>query len=561
MSFKKIYKYLITVLKSIILSKCGGYFSWRSLFNIVIIFGFIYQSIDLTLDYLKFDFTIQMSSVNRNSLPSITICFDKNIIREISKNYYLPINCLAYTDTFESINCLQANFSKIHWRQKQRSICLTLFSEFNDNQFMDTNSNYSTLTIYMDVYWKGTYLLFHEKYSTSHFEFKNQYRIDDRIVYLFIFNYQFKRILPKPYSTQCFDYSINRQNNIRPKSQTDCKLEYMRRKELKECKHNYYWSQNLFKNKEFNLKELMNPNRNNCLIQFDNDGLDQLCPLDCLQTDFIVDISKTDWLVSSIKLFTDKFHHSFMMHEYVPKMIFVDFISTLGGLLSMWLGISLSMVIDNFFSKNEKKIKNISIYLLNRIISYYEFLKISRFIKIIFKILISILMIEQLYEISRNYLIDNKIILVVPKINIIIPDITLNGNLVFINRQIDLNRTKKLLEILKSSNDMLTKWELHDDLLYNVLVANSSNFVKITAIDQISSHISCYLEFENMEKYYVRDFSTYAILAHREAHLSWIIQIFKHYNGFRNSINNQISLRKFTLKYSKTSIKVTILEY
>src|SRR5689334_14563779 len=42
-------------------------------------------------------------------------------------------------------------------------------------------------------------------------------------------------LLSSPYSTDCYDYTDNIRSNVRPKSPTDCKLEYMRRKELEIC--------------------------------------------------------------------------------------------------------------------------------------------------------------------------------------------------------------------------------------------------------------------------------------------------------------------------------------
>src|SRR6195952_2118461 len=96
-------------------------------------------------------------------------------------------------------------------------------------------------------------------------------------------------LLPFPYSTNCFDYSYNQRNNVWPKSQTDCKLEYMRRKELKECKHNYYWIQHLFDNNH----QILDFNKTflNCSVKVDHKFLDTFCQKDCKITDFSVKMS------------------------------------------------------------------------------------------------------------------------------------------------------------------------------------------------------------------------------------------------------------------------------
>ena len=63
------------------------------------------------------------------------------------------------------------------------------------------------------------------------------------------------------------------------KSETHCKLEYMRRKELKECNHNYIWSEKPFlKNTTF--ADLISTHIN-CTVRVNEKLLERVCKKDC----------------------------------------------------------------------------------------------------------------------------------------------------------------------------------------------------------------------------------------------------------------------------------------
>ena len=88
-------------------------------------------------------------------------------------------------------------------------------------------------------------IIYHPQRHPSHFERKNIITFNKmRKIYIIVNKFE-STLLPAPYQSNCQDYSDERKNSY--KSQTDCKLEYMRRKELEICGKNYYWIQYPYK--------------------------------------------------------------------------------------------------------------------------------------------------------------------------------------------------------------------------------------------------------------------------------------------------------------------------
>ena len=50
-------------------------------------------------------------------------------------------------------------------------------------------------------------------------------------------------LLPAPFSTDCFEYSINANDEKSPSTQQMCMFEYMQEKERNVCGQNYFWNQ------------------------------------------------------------------------------------------------------------------------------------------------------------------------------------------------------------------------------------------------------------------------------------------------------------------------------
>ena len=319
----------------------------------LILFGFVYQLYDLTRDYLRYNYLIEVNIRDAVSIvPSITICIrswdqmsphlfhrPKNIVNK-------TIYCTFYRegDLNKKLSCDQID-GQIWMRYKKNSICLTFLNRAD----LMGNINMYGMSIRAYLFRRAEYFI-HPAYSHSHFERTNHFNfeltpiIKTKIKTTVGGRLEIKKweqtLLPYPYSTNCFDYSINRRNNIRPKSQTDCKFEYMRRKELHECKHNYYWSQHLFDDNQ----HILDFNRTfpNCSVKVNQRFLDKVCQKDCQTTQFFADLRKEIYNFAGCYINyyenKDKYIHS----TYLAKMDLIAYFSTLGGLISIYFGFGVS---------------------------------------------------------------------------------------------------------------------------------------------------------------------------------------------------------------------------
>ena len=110
-------------------------------------------------------------------------------------------------------------------------------------------SLYTNLRVSIFAYNRAK-IIYHPQRNPSHFERKNII-VFKKVgkVYIRINKFE-STLLPSPYQSNCQDYSDEQKNSY--KSQIDCKLEYMRRKELEICGKNYYWIQNKYEYKYLN---------------------------------------------------------------------------------------------------------------------------------------------------------------------------------------------------------------------------------------------------------------------------------------------------------------------
>ena len=226
-------------------------------------------------------------------------------------------------------------------------------------------------------------MIIHPNYSPSHFYWNSKITVEYLKIYQFFIKEYVKNLLPHPFATNCFDYSINQRNNVRPKSQSDCKLQQMERIERNKCRQNYYWEQKELKSwkKEYlntglyyNMIILENKT-NNCSIKPNNNLLNEICKIDCKSIDYITeyDIIETKDLYY-IRIITDKYYAFHLNSNYKPKMNFFGYFSGIGSLMSMWFGFCSL----DFVKLLEKLLNRISFCLLRFL--FWQKYKIRSFI-------------------------------------------------------------------------------------------------------------------------------------------------------------------------------------
>ena len=204
-------------------------------------------------------------------MPSVIICFNFEKYVNNENDYH---NCEVSRE-HKFLTC--SNISVlILTRRKNNSICFTYFYE-SDQSIEQGHKVFDFIMIRISGY-DPVQLTFHSHWTPSHFEKLNKFHLIKGET-----DFQFKRtrtrLLPHPYSTDCYDYSSNIANNFGPKSQKECILEEIKRKERQVCGKYFFWNQIVIQNKT----ESLIFNQDNCPpIEYDN-GLAKSCKVDCIQ--------------------------------------------------------------------------------------------------------------------------------------------------------------------------------------------------------------------------------------------------------------------------------------
>ena len=375
-------------------------------FTIVLV-GFIYQFYDLTQDYLQYKYLIEFSieSVN-NVMSSITVCPDDNlkiIYQDKLKKYEKDVHCylLYYAGRRKFEKSCYHNFPEVSIRNRNNSLCLTYLGDLK-NLSKETDMFFY---LFMKANRKVD-VMFHPPNTHSHFEKKLYYLKIGKMSMVELRKTEIKS-LPSPYSMDCFDYSSNALNKVWPKSQTDCKLEYMRRKESRICGRNYHWIQSTERFKNFKLKlDLKFSNTSqNCKVRENEHEFNQICKDHCLQTFYHVHISESETPksfenISSLLIRPVRSYYKKI--TYVGKMSLVKYFSSFGGIISMWMGLSAVSMTDIFYKELNRFL--IFIYYSNVYNSINRFKKYTRHIKFVTKLIFFLLMCSQLFDVTQNYL-------------------------------------------------------------------------------------------------------------------------------------------------------------
>ena len=192
--------------------------------------GFIYQFIDLTNDYLKYQHLIEIDlKLSYSALPAMTLCLKREQLLNQKKKTFL---CMFKNKIF--FNCEKEMMNKTFAMLRKYSICLTFFYE-DKFEFIEA------VTFILRGL-KLVELILNPHWIPSQFEKLNRFIILPGTNY-FEMKWSRTQLLPHPYSTDCYDYSSNIANNFGPKSQKECILEEIKRKERQVEGYNFYWNQ------------------------------------------------------------------------------------------------------------------------------------------------------------------------------------------------------------------------------------------------------------------------------------------------------------------------------
>jgi hypothetical protein len=222
-------------------------------------------------------------------------------------------------------------------------------------------------------------------------------------------------LLPFPHSTDCYDYRRKAKLMNGYNSREDCVVKHLERKEFEKCGCNKKWSYRAFDKSNFSH---ICPEFVKC--DFDSKiqmkSLEKICKNNCYNEYYLDYLIYTKYYyefeLSDAKLLgyykTPKYE---IIFTYLAKMNFVEYLCSVGGLVSIWFGISVydlaltlvneskKWIIRIFGSNNCEKLTLIVFKFKEMISTKFDEI-LSKLILIIF----SILMLYQIFQVITNYL-------------------------------------------------------------------------------------------------------------------------------------------------------------
>jgi hypothetical protein len=374
-----------------------------------------YQIISVTISYSQFETVIDMKAINDlKHEPTITFCLKNDfefpkrakshLIETFSHN---PIGCcIKENDENLIIKCDKlTKIVESVTTFSQR--CRSYFSQIFDNKSSDRSSNF-----FIDNY-INVFSLIHQKKTPPHFA-RQKIEIPKSTATAIDYTRVVTKLLPFPYSTDCYDYENEENLVLNYKSREDCIVKHLEKKEFNECGCNKRWfygysrPQNLsnicLKSIEckFNAKSEMK-------------SLDKICKNNCLNEHYM-NIFDTQQVVKSLFATNAKYlwlgiskKHE-ILFTYLPKMNFIEYLCSVGGLISMWFGFSVYDLVLIFTKEIKKKILLfVSMkcwFLITIIVKFKEIIKskVNHIFSSITIIVFSALMLIQIIAIISTYL-------------------------------------------------------------------------------------------------------------------------------------------------------------
>ena len=192
--------------------------------------------------------------------------------------------------------------------------------------------------------------------------------------------------LGKGYDTDCYSYDSDT-NFSYYRMRSDCVNECYQDKMRKLCNvdRGILMSFSLIRREYFvnRSEKILSCYRNLDNFQF-KQHCEKICKVECNFKHYPLEIEKTSSLNNKIRIIHNEFPDIFVKH--IPEMNLIDFVCNFGGLLGMWLGLSLFGIFNDIFDTVTKI--NYMKYLI-RLKSNYNCLKVYLLAHINFLIVIS----------------------------------------------------------------------------------------------------------------------------------------------------------------------------
>ena len=138
----------------------------------IILFGFVYQLYDLTIDYLSFNYVLEYNVITVNAiLPSVTICvnqahlnIDNNWKNQLLQEQYMRTICQYSIGNIRRKYCSKLN-KQVYYANKQNTTCITYLNKFHG--LVDGNMGYFH---FLAFGFSQAEFIFHPQNTPYHFE-------------------------------------------------------------------------------------------------------------------------------------------------------------------------------------------------------------------------------------------------------------------------------------------------------------------------------------------------------------------------------------------------------
>ena len=424
---KKMWKIFVKILRKLNPSS----FKVFSIVKFLIYLLFIYQLIQLIMDYTKYEMTNEYLSEHHLEDISYTFCIEQDKLLSIDSLFLLKYEYINGKDAFFMIK-----------RSIGERYCYSYYTNKNYTYVFHnkiTSFTVKKFILHFEKYPFTINIIPHPNKAPSHFG--KSFLVKPKKLILTSYygktEYSIRKLLPWPFEHNCYDYESP---TSKFQSREYCYLDVMSKLELKYCKVNKYWT--ILNDFDKNITQCIKPNFT---------LLNMFCKIDCLDILLEYSISKLDLQQPTSEesyqiIFLDQnINNERLILKYSPKFTKMQLLSTMGGLLGMWLGLSIKNLIIKFFE------------IIYRFYTKLKF-SVSRFqinkIRPCIILIIILLMTYNLYELIIEYLSENTITKIIMVNKVDFPNMMILEQFFSANRECEnyfnklLNNYPNILQIL-----------------------------------------------------------------------------------------------------------------
>jgi hypothetical protein len=320
-----------------------------------------YQIISVTISYSEFETVIDMKAIsNLKNEPTFTLCLKNDFEFPkrahsflIERLFHNPIGCgITENGKEKNLNC--GKFTKIVESVitlSQR--CRSYSSQLLDNKSMPLQKCWFLIDSKLNIFG-----LLHQKKTPPHFE-RQKIEISKSNAHIIENTRIVTKLLPFPYSTDCYNYGNEVNPVLNYKSREDCSVKHLEQKEFIECGCNKRWFYGFTGGRNFSQK--ICPKSIECKFDAKSEmkSLENICKNNCLNEYYmnIIDGQQMVKRISDFDIRLIKFTVSEkyeILFTYLPKMNLIEYLCSVGGLISMWFGISVYDLVLIFVKESKK---------------------------------------------------------------------------------------------------------------------------------------------------------------------------------------------------------------